>query len=439
MNSVSIKFAPRSKSKKSGIQATINWGYFETINGKNRYIPLRVSVGKTKVEPFEWDATGEIPTVEFSQGDGYALFKEIQKFKMKMEAICKEFIVKEIPLTPTSLKEEYDIRTKNVVIKSPLPLSIMETIDKLHVVKKHSKETKIAYYQLRKELSEFSMNFEIKLSWSRFRAGEYELFLDEVQAKDISENTKWKVQKEMNAVINFAKTLSEQEVRVKAQSRFKQIPKIKAALSWKEFNMLKDYSPAEDLHPNVFNSRKKVHKILMVLLATGVRISDLWKVLDVKYHTRDEDGNLYAHFQAQKRTSEQLTEICVPILPVIENIVLKEAPEYTHEQKVRDGIKNIMKEVFGSDYTVNVKGSVIPLAENFGPHCARSSFMTLWQSELIIPTPLIQSVMGHSIDYGNSSSATYDGTSASVRARLFRKCALSTERMGAKEFKLQVA
>ena len=424
-----VKIQPQSKAKKSPVVAVITWTY----DGYNR---VRVSTGFS-VEADDWDFKFEIPTPNFNQQNKFQLYKKIEELNNHLRQV---FVQLDLTgnFSKENFKDELHIATGKMQLKSTLPISICDTIDKLCKQRNLHHETNLTYGKLKQKLKMFSQIHNIKLRWAAFRNAEHELFLDYIQEQNYSENTKWKWQKNFNSVIHYAQDLDFDQVKLRSKSRFKQKAKVKAVIDWNEFKQIENYSPSATLHPNEVKSRKNIHKWLMIMLCTGVRISDIGKVVDSTFRKQDEDGNTYVHFLAQKKVGIEPTEIMLPLLPVIESMVLNEPPVKLSEQKIRDGIKSIMAEIFGKEYTVNVKGRILNLSQEFTAHCSRSSFMTLWLQQLVVPTPLIQSVMGHSVDYGNSTSAGYDGTSAENRAKMFRKCAISTGKMGSDLSKPQV-
>lgn len=418
---MNITVSLRSKSKPSPVQIIANWGYFQEKDGKKQYKDVRVSTGVT-LSPEQFDFHIGKPSLEYSHNDNYHLHHKINDITRDLNLSFQSLQQKRVAVTPETLRREYDIITGKVKKKLPMPVRIDDSIDKYCTDKVLNTRTVQAYETLKTRLAEFNP----KLDWFDFTTATYQEFLRHLESKGYASNTLWGYQKRLNSVINYA-AKEGMQLEVRAIYKHKQSKKVKPILNWEEIDRIAATTGLWDnKKQETQDARENIRKILLVMLYTGCRISDIWKVFDPLNHKQDKEGNWYVDYTATKKVGQEPVRVVVPVFKPIQDI-MKNPPYKCADVKIRDGIKRLLRDVFGADYNVRISDKDINIQE-YGPHCARATFMELLKRYRVIPLYLIQSAVGHAVNYGNESSDNYFVSDQMLNAELLRKCCVSADK-----------
>jgi integrase len=393
---------------KSSLRLRFTWGQKEKLaKGKVKYGSVRISTSHT-IDPENLESDKQL--VGLSNYKTSLIQQDIQRIDADMKKshqnLLKKFKCNHL-ITGKLLRNEYDKITGNIEIEYDLPVDIEKSIYEIARIKKLSKSTLTSYKSTFNQLSQWASANGVKLNWITFTTKDYNNFLLSM-VEEYKPNTLAGHRKRINAWINAINEAQIPiEVRRISSKTYPENPKPKVILSEEQLIQIADYK-CTSRHKLVKSSRKEIEKIFMILLSTGCRISDLYKIIDKGNHRADEEGKLYVDFVAAKnKDNEKRTRVVVPIMNNIEDIVSVTPPKKISEDKIRKGLRNLLYDLFGDKTNVNKNGIGLNVASDFTPHCARATIYTYLIGQNKIPLHLIQQMVGHAQYFGAAATKSY--------------------------------
>lgn len=398
-----IKISYYLKSRNSEMREVImkcSFGYkvTDSLTGKSKYKPFVYNTGvKTTLE--FWDTDRSIPI------DKTDLII-VETIKGKLKTLYNYLVNRGDDISPELLKEEMDLllgRKKVSGTVTRIYDFIYEFILEREVEKDQSKfeysyNTRKNYKALNKMILEYEKERNVKLIAENLDKQQYLDFQKKCQEKACKCNTVWTYMKNLTAVLK------------KIRGKYKiEIFDAKEELGYgeritpkTEDKVYLDFFEIEEIIK--FNAPNKemnnIKLILLTLLFSGVRYSDVYKVIP-KHTYKDRSIEFrYAHFL----TTKNPTEVVIPLVKPLEDAILKnngKTATRISQNEFNRGVKVLCKMIgFTTNkqlsYT-NGKG-VVKLENKFhyefvSSHVGRRSFITNFIN--IVPPTLIAKITGH--------------------------------------------
>ncbi|MBI1836432.1 MAG: hypothetical protein HYR91_04115 [Flavobacteriia bacterium] len=388
-------------SLKSGIQgeipiiATLNFGYkeFDVLKNEFIYKPLRYYIG-LKLKKEEWDAKSKIP---------YNKSKYAELLKIEEQIINTfKYLEHKKDLTPENFKLELDSKIKGkedskIIQRLRIVDFIREEIIKTKAIKSESLKP---YTGLANKLEKFEEKIGKLIYTNDLNEELYLQFINEAKNRLSKINGVWAIQKTFKATINeisrkYKITIFNPTVDLAQKDKIQAVSVDAIYLNFHHINSIIKYKPETE-------KLKNTKLILLTLLFTGCRESDVYKIIPIE--GTDKNGNkfLYARYLSQKTD----TEIVVPILKPLEN-ALKEnkfqPPNPISQQKFNEYVKELVALAkLKDDVTisfVNAQGKKEFQTKKFydfvTSHIGRRSFVT----NLInyVPITILTKITGHTL------------------------------------------
>ncbi len=387
------------KSIKKPVIVNINFGYKEMdlLTRTYKYKPLIMPTG-IKLLPSEWDAKNKIP---FNQEDKNRLYqintiiKQVYQYlSLKGKVFYKDF--------KDELEEKLRGKEKVVEIErikiSDFILRHIITSDRL------TNGTKSNYKNLANKLEEFEKQKGIAVMSNNLDEDLYLEIIDFVRSKVNKINAVWTIQKIFKSVLHeisrFYKISvfapgKELSVRDKVQSENADA----VYLNMEQIQKIIKFNPKEDRLSNA-------KYIFMILLFTGCRVSDVYKILpDKEYSSKGTKFN-YVRYTTQKTETEIICPILKPLQLLFDKnkgklprkIALHKLNSYLKELAMRCKLDEEVT-TYHTDSNGKKKSVKKKLYEFISSHTGRRSFIT----NLInfIPIPILTKITGHKLQDKN--------------------------------------
>ena len=416
-----LKISYTLKSGVNGeipILANLNFGYkeFDLLKKEFVYKPMRYYTG-IKVEKYEWNE-------KLKQPYNKSKLAEIVSLEEKIRDVFN-YLKMRNEVTPVNFKNELDEKIKgkhvSTIINRVRIVDFIENeIIKLTNIKASSKKQ---YIGLKNKLELFEKKIGKQLYSNELNEDLYKSFMDDMKLRLGRINSVWTVQKVFKATLHeitrkykikiFDPTL---ELSSKDKIQFANIDSI--YLNFEQIKIIIDHEPSTD-------SLKNTKLILLTLLFTGCRESDVYKIQPNNTYCKNGIAFNYARYFSLKTD----TEIIVPILKPLEDAFDKNGgnPAYPiSQQKFNEYVKVLIEEceldevVTTSfiDATGKKQFETKNLYDFVSSHIGRRSFVTNLINH--IPITILTKITGHtlkdkSIIFGYNKISTLDN------AVLFRK------------------
>lgn len=398
-----LKISSYLKSRKGEMREVIIrfcFGYkiVDSLTGKVRYKPFLYNSGvRTTVEYWNADQSIPIKTEDFVK---------VESVKEKLKTLYHYLILEGEEISPELLKEKMDLSLG----RREMPKTITRIYDFIYefilereVVKEHkeykySYNTRRNYRALNKIILEYEERNNIKLSAESLDKNQYLDFQKKCQKQANKNNTVWTHMKNLTAVLKKIKRKYNIETfdPAKELGRGERVtPKIenKIYFDFSDIKKIIDF-PASD------KEMSNVKMILLTLLFSGVRYSDVYKVIP-KYTYKDQSIEFkYAHFL----TTKNPTEVIVPFVKPLEDAMLENngkmarrisQNEFNHNVKTlckRIGF-TVKKQIAYTNGNCEVELEEKVHYEFISSHIGRRSFITNFIN--VVPPTLIAKITGH--------------------------------------------
>ncbi|NOQ71152.1 MAG: hypothetical protein GQ574_04060 [Crocinitomix sp.] len=396
MSKLNIKMYLKSeKSELKPIILKISFGYKETdvLNGKTKYKPLYYNSG-VKIKEEKWNAEINLPSDR----------QEIATL-LELEGIVKNTYenlrLKNVEITPSLLGSELDklLGRKSEDIET---IRICDFIEKhIETNGKRSLNTRKQYKNLKNHLLEYEKKKNSILTTKNFQRSEYLEFMGIIKNQMNTANSVWKIEKNLKATLNeirreFKVPVFNPREELSTREKTQLVDEDQIYLTYQQTQQLIDFKPDNDKYKNV-------KLILLTLLFTGCRYSDVFKVNFDNSCEEDHVNFKYARFITDKGKG---TEVIVPILsPLINAYQMNgwKTPTQISNQKFNEYVKDLMEYAKFTDevklaYTDSHGNKVFKtkkMYELVTSHIGRRSFIT----NLInyIPITTLCKITGHKL------------------------------------------
>lgn len=416
-----INFQLKSeKSARKPVLAYINFGYKEIdlLTRKAKYKPIILKT-RIKLLTEEWDERKKAPIHSDT-----AL--EMDRIRETIEDIYKVLTLKKKNFTYYDFQAEIDSafggsrEVREVISKVQITEFIREHILKSNTLKKTSKSS---YSTLCSYIEDFEKRLGKTVQSHEIDETMWLEFMDLVREKVKTINAVWAMQKVFTTVLHeiarkYKIKVFDPGKELNPRDRVQAETADKIYLNMDQIEQIMKTDPDEERLENV-------KFIFMILLFTGCRESDVYKIKPELSHIANGEKFSYVRYFAQKTE----TEILVPILKPLQKMFDKNKgnpPRKISQQRFNQWVKElIMKCKMKADVTTTytnsqgTKQSVTKkLYEFVTSHTGRRSFIT----NLInfIPLPTLTKITGHKLEDKNIVFA-YNKMTLLENATLFRK------------------
>ncbi len=380
-----------------------NFGYkiIDTLSGKVKYMPLRYDTG-VKVKLSDWDSEDNIPAKSKD-------FVTAEQIREKLETLYKHLLNNQIEITPELLKLEMDkLLGRYVKVKKSTEIRgfIKEVILKSP---KFSEPTKKAYKVLEGKLKNFEEVANITLTAENLDRNYYLAFQDFCKGEVNMNNSVWGTMKNLNSVLSKIareyklKTIFNPKKELGTDERVSLVKEDKIYFDFEQVEKIIEYQPqCEKL--------KNVKLILLILVFSGVRYSDVFKVVPDNEFDNGTIRFRYAHFITEKNP----TEVVVPFMKPLEDAFADNngnPPYPISSQKFNEYVKELCQKIgFTEECKLVITNSdgikkfqEKQLFEFVSSHIGRRTFISNFIN--VVPATLITKITGHQF---NSKDVVFD-------------------------------
>lgn len=409
----------------SSVIAVLNFGYkeYDVLKKKNVYKPLRYFIG-IRVPSNEWNITDKLP---------YSVEKrrEIESIGQQISDIFN-YLKFQGNITPELLKAELDEKLKGKTeAKIVKKVRIVDFIRNEILPSKDLKESsKSPYRNVANKLDEFE-NFTGKPLYTNDLDEQlYKLFMDRVKLKLTRINAVWAINKVMTATLNEIARRYKIDVFKPAEQLAKkdkvhQVTADKVYLNFEQIKKVLEFDPQTE-------KLRNAKLILITLLFTGCRHSDVHKILPDNLYEKNDIQFFYSRYFTDKTD----TEIIVPILKPLEEAIEANGGKVAYkisQQKFNEYAKELLQ-ACGLDEPVTItytdkngkkQFETKALYQFVSSHIGRRSLVTNLLNH--ISTPVLSKITGHSVKESvisvkdNSAFWDYNKIALIDNAVLFRK------------------
>lgn len=383
------------KTTKKPVIVNINFGYKEMdlLTRKFKYKPVIIPTG-IKLLPSEWDAVNKMPLKLEDRNRLYEINAIINQVYQYLSLKGKVFYL--------DFKEELEekLRGKEKVVEierikvSDFILNQIITSDRL------KKTSKTPYKNLANKLKEFEKQIGKPVMSNNIDEQLFLEFMDFIRSKVNKINAVWAMQKVFKATLHeisrlYKINVFEPGVQLSNRDKIQAETADAVYLNMEQIQRIIDYDPEED---RLYN----VKYIFMILLFTGCRESDVYKIVPEKEHSVKGISFKYVRYITQKTEAEILCPILKPLQDMFDENEGK-PPRKIAQQNLNSYLKELAKrceldEEVTTTYTdSNGKKQMIKkkLYDFITSHTGRRSFIT----NLInfIPLPTLTKITGHKL------------------------------------------
>ena len=328
---------------------------------------------------------------------------------------------------PAELKEEIERKTKpekaNISIKVDR-VRLVEFIDD-HILTSNSleKNSKPPYKGLRNKLLDYEKRIGKMIYSNDIDKTMYLDFIDTMKERLNKSNGVWSIQKVFKSVLNKIKRKYKIEVFQPAEELDK-TEKVKLEVPENIYLNMDHIKKVIETEPKT-DKMKNVKFILMILLFTGCRESDVYKIIPNKNYKKGTESFNYAQYIPEKTDNEVIVPILKPLQQMFdknEGQPPKKIAQQTFNKEVKDFILSCrLKDEVTMSYT-DAKGKRQLVTKKFyqwvTSHTGRRSFIT----NLInfIPLPILTKITGHKLS-DKEIIFSYNKMTLLENAALFRK------------------
>lgn len=387
----SVKFYLKEpKSEKSGIYFFLNYGAFEIVNGKKKYLPLKYYINES-IKPEYWNK-------DKGRAKQDKRFKQFPKFNARLQDIEDEALSvlrnmqnDNILINNEALRERLDIVLKpDKDQSSKKEMQIISFFDFYLSTSGIVASTKKAYKQTKRDLEQYEQDKNIKLTFEKIDIDFHDDFIIFLKGKNYSPNTigdRIKVLKVIMRSSHERGLHNNTDYQKKAFSKPNEVTTA-IYLNEKELQALYNLDLSKDKKLN------NVRDWFLIAAYTGLRFSDFSRL------TEDNIKNDVISIKTQKTGAN----VIIPIHSIVKSILKKHSydlPKVMSNQKFNEYIKDVCEkaEILESIIVEETKGNLKtrqsqPKYKLITAHTARRSFAT---NAFIagVPTIQIMKLTGH--------------------------------------------
>jgi len=410
---------------KSGVKgeapiiAQLNFGYKEVdiLKDETIYKPLRYYTG-VKVEAHQWDNKNKLPF-------NTAKISELLQIKAKIEEIFN-YLKFQGEVSNDNLKQHLDEKLKG---KNPTKIvkrvRIVDFIE-LELAGENSSfklGTRKSYQGLANKIKDFEQKIGKQLYSNDVNETLYKQFMDDMKVRLNRINAVWSVDKSFKAVLHEIARRYKLEVfdpakELAAKDRIPASTEEKVYLNFEQIQKIIDYQPETE-------KLRNVKLVLMTLLFTGCRESDVYKILPDNVYSKNDLTFRWSRYVSLKTNSEIIVPILKPLLDAFEandwqpayKISSQNFNEYVKELALLSGLDEEVTLTY-TDTHGQKKFETKLLYQFVSSHIGRRSFVT----NLInfVPVTILTKITGHtlkdkSIIFGYNKVSLIDNAAMFVR------------------------
>ena len=399
------------------IIAIINFGYkeFDVHSEKFVYKPLKYYTG-IKVTPNEWDSDMKLPKEKSKKGDLLLIEKTINE--------VFQFLTQKGEITNDGIKAELDARIKGKSTEIITRVRIVDFIrTEIAMTTTLAKKSKERYSTLANKIEKFEGLLGKPLYSNDFNEQIYVLFMAEARKTLNKQNSIWSVFRDLRATIRrIAKKydlvlfVPTQEISTNDKVRAKVEDKV--YLNIEHIQQIIAFKPEND-------RMKNTKLVLLTLVFTGCRYSDVYKVKSEYYYSKDGIAFNYTRFVTKKTDTEVIIPILKPLQDILDDnggVLNYKCTESVFNANVKELICLCgLKEEITLSYT-DAHGKkqfeTKPFYQFVSSHTGRRSFITNLINH--IPVTILTKITSHELK-DNSIIFGYNKISLLENAALFVK------------------
>jgi len=412
-------FLKSTKNKVSPVILKFNFGYkiINQISGKTSYKPLLYNTGLS-LSASDWLAD--------------ALEPKNVKDKARVQEIVDtaydtfNYLSRQgTHITPELLKNELDIILGRKERKADI-VSLTDFIEQYILTDEQlATDTRKAYKVLNGKIREFENEYGLELDTSTLTREVYIQFQDYMKFTHTKSNSVWGKMKNLKSTLNRVRKEFKHIEVFDPSKELSNDEKIKLTYEKKVYF---EYDKIQEIIDFVPESKrlKNVRLILLNLVFSGCRYSDVVNVKPNKRYDSESVSFNYAHFLTHKGEGQ---EVVIPILKPLQDAIDQhgEPPYPISEQKFNKYVKELCKEIGFDEETqlsyTSAKGGKKFETKLFyqfvSSHIGRRTFIT----HLIdaVPITLLSKVTGHSLSMDKDVIYKYDKKTLLQSTVLFMK------------------
>ena len=387
------------KSTKKPVIVNINFGYKEMdlLTRKYKYKPLIMPTG-IKLFPNEWDTVNKKPLNPEDRNRLYeitSIIKQVYQYlSLKGKVFYRDF--------KDELEEKLRGKEKVVEVER---IKISDFIwNHIDTSERITKGTKSNYRNFANKLEEFEKQKGIPVMSNNLDENLYLEIIDFIRSKVNRINAVWTLQKIFKSVLHeisrfFKIDVFEPGTQLSNRDKVQSENADAVYLNMEQIQKIIDFNPKEDRLSNA-------KYIFMILLFTGCRVSDVYKIQpDKKYSFKGTSFN-YARYTTQKTETEIICPILKPLQRIFDKnkgkpprkVALHKLNSYLRELAMRSKLDEEVT-TYHTDSNGKKKSVKKKLHEFISSHTGRRSFIT----NLInfIPLPVLTKITGHKLQDKN--------------------------------------
>lgn len=379
------------------ILAMISFGYaeYDVMKQKRIYKPLKYYTG-LKIERYKWDSDLGLPNDRKIQTQLSVMEKTIRDcydlFKLKGEEI-----------TPDKLKVELDIKIKGKVQEDKLRIRIVDYIERyIEDAEDLSRKTKGNYKSFKNRIIELETKIGKPVYAHEVNEDIFKIFLSMMRERTNKINSVWSAKKDFVSILN--KIAHRYKIKVfQANTELEKKDKVsmakveKVSFNFEQIQKIIDHRPEDE-------KMKNVKLILLTLIFTGCRYSDVFKIHPEVLYENESISFYYTQFLTQKSTSKGRKNVLIPLLkPLMDSINENggKTAQRMYEKDFNDLARQLIsacgiieqRKLTYTDSNGKLQYETKAFNEFVSSHIGRRSFVSNLKN--FIPFPILAKITGH--------------------------------------------
>lgn len=360
-----------SKAEKSSIYFFLNYGAYEIINEKKKYLPLKYYISES-ISPIHWNTK----TGRAKQDKRFRQFPEfnarLQYIEDEVLSVLRRLQNDNTLINNDILKKELDLIFKADNDKTNKEAQILDFAERFKDISNISLTTKRSYMRVITDLKEYEQAKGIKLTFDNIDIDFHDSFIKYLQAKKYAPNT---IGTRIKVIKTFMRASHERGLHNNTDYQKKAFSKPREETKAIYLND-EELSRLYNLDLSGNKKLESVRDWFIIASYTGLRFSDLLRLTkdDVKSDT------------IELKTQKTGTNIAVPLHTFVKSILDRydyQLPKLISNQKFNEYIKTVAEiaEISDSVIVEETKGNMRtrkaePKYSLISAHTARRSFAT---------------------------------------------------------------
>ncbi len=395
-----LKVSYKLKENKVRLFGYFGYKKVNLLTGKTNYIPLRYYTDVV-VKVSEWDSTNKVPF------DPKKL-SELNRIKNLLLNIFDYLKGEEQEITPELLKFELDRKLGKIAAKNEKTKEVIIFTEFLENVtakdKSRAQRTLTGFATLKNQILNFQKQERLTLDTQTLDEITYLKFVGFVRENQGRINSVYAILKNLQTTISDIKRVyKKQKIEVFTPSEElaskDKVKKVDPDKVYFDLNMIQSIMKYQPKNERLKNTKL----ILLVLIFTGCRYSDVFKISPKNYSNNGRTFR-YTRFSDTKQSGDVL----IPLLKPLEDAIKENGnklPSNISSQKFNEYVKELTA-LIGGEFSEFVE---IPYVDSFGKtkydvnyfykfvssHIGRRTFVTAFINH--IPVTILSKLTGHKI------------------------------------------